>query len=58
MRGLPGGEAFRAAMNAIEEADAQWRAVAAFFDGLEALQDRLPAAAAQPQDEHTTEQET
>ncbi|MBK0391729.1 tRNA dihydrouridine synthase DusB [Ramlibacter algicola] len=56
VRGLPGGEAFRSDMNAIEEADAQWRAVGAFFDGLEARQDRLPAAAVQP-DEHTTEQE-
>jgi tRNA-dihydrouridine synthase B len=56
VRGLPGGEAFRSGMNAIEEADAQWRAVGAFFDGLEERQDRLPAAAVQA-DEYTTEQE-
>jgi len=31
VRALPGGEAFRTAMNAIEDCDAQWRAVAGFF---------------------------
>ena len=34
LRGLPGGEEFRAEMNAIESCDAQARAVAAWFDRL------------------------
>jgi tRNA-dihydrouridine synthase B len=45
VRALPGGEAFRLAMNAIEDCDAQWRAVADFFDGLADRMDRVPAAA-------------
>jgi tRNA-dihydrouridine synthase B len=35
VRGLPGGEAFRRAANAIESASAQLAAVGRFFDGLE-----------------------
>jgi len=35
-RGLPGGEAFRRAANAIESAPAQLAAVGRFFDGLAA----------------------
>ncbi|RZL64160.1 MAG: tRNA dihydrouridine synthase DusB, partial [Variovorax sp.] len=42
VRGLPGGEAFRARMNAIEDSAAQLRAVGEFFDGLADLTDRLP----------------
>jgi tRNA-dihydrouridine synthase B len=43
VRGLPGGEAFRAGMNNIEDGAAQLRAVGAFFDGLAASHgDRLP----------------
>ncbi len=34
VRSLPGGEAFRAAMNTLESADAQVRAVGSFFDQL------------------------
>jgi tRNA-dihydrouridine synthase B len=34
LRELPGGEAFRARMNAIEDAEAQWRAVADWFAAL------------------------
>ena len=34
VRALPGGEAFRAAMNTLDDADAQARAVATFFDTL------------------------
>jgi len=45
VRGLPQGEAFRGEMNRIEDCDAQLAAVAAFFDGLAAHQDRMPAAA-------------
>jgi tRNA-dihydrouridine synthase B len=44
VRALPGGEAFRAAMNTLEAADAQVRAVATFFDALAAEHPRLPVA--------------
>lgn len=46
VRSLPGGEAFRTEMNAIEDSAAQLRAVQRFFDALAARMDRLPAAAA------------
>ncbi|MBN9405189.1 MAG: tRNA dihydrouridine synthase DusB [Burkholderiales bacterium] len=46
VRALPGGEAFRARMNAIETAAAQWQAVADFFDQLAAAHERLPQAGA------------
>ena len=43
VRGLPGGESFRASMNDIEDGAAQLRAVGAYFDGLAASHgDRLP----------------
>jgi tRNA-dihydrouridine synthase B len=42
VRDLPGGEQFRSEMNAIEDCDAQWRAVADFFDVLAARMDRIP----------------
>jgi len=42
VRGLPGGEDFRQAMNRLESASAQIDAVAAFFDGLAAQTDRMP----------------
>ncbi|WP_225781341.1 tRNA dihydrouridine synthase DusB [Xenophilus sp. Marseille-Q4582] len=45
VRALPGGEAFRDAMNRIEEAEAQWQAVDRFFAVLGAQMDYLPAAA-------------
>jgi tRNA-dihydrouridine synthase B len=41
---LPGGGAFRAAMNTLETADAQVRAVRTFFDELAATHPLLPAA--------------
>ena len=44
VRALPGGEAFRAAMNTLESADAQLRAVATFFDALAEAHPLLPAA--------------
>jgi tRNA-dihydrouridine synthase B len=44
VRALPGGEAFRAQMNLIEDADAQFHAVAEWFDALGAVHQRLPAA--------------
>jgi tRNA-dihydrouridine synthase B len=47
VKGLPGGEAFRARMNLIEDSAAQWDAVAAFFDRLGSDMDRMPLPAAQ-----------
>ena len=44
VKSLPGGEAFRAAMNLLEDADAQLLAVAAFFDSLGGRMDRIPLA--------------
>jgi len=44
VRALPGGEAFRAAMNTLDDAAAQLRAVHTFFDELAALHPWLPAA--------------
>ncbi|MEK9804289.1 MAG: tRNA-dihydrouridine synthase, partial [Curvibacter sp.] len=46
VRALPGGEAFRARMNGLDEARVQLQAVADFFDELGVRMDRLPAAAA------------
>ncbi len=42
---LPGGEAFRAKMNLIEDCDLQVQAVADFFDELNTHTDRMPTAA-------------
>jgi tRNA-dihydrouridine synthase B len=51
VRALPGGEAFRAEMNGIEDSAAQLAAVTRFFDALGARMDRLPAArGAQPEE--------
>jgi tRNA-dihydrouridine synthase B len=41
---LPGGEAFRAQMNALEDCRAQLQAVTEFFDGLGERMDRIPAS--------------
>jgi tRNA-dihydrouridine synthase B len=46
VRALPGGEAFRAEMNAIEDSGTQLSAVNRFFEGLAARMDRMPAASA------------
>lgn len=46
VRGLPGGEAFRAEMNAIEDGALQLSAVERFFDALAQRMDRMPAASA------------
>ena len=46
VRTLPGGEAFRAAMNTLGDADAQLRAVSTFFDALAERHPQLPQAAA------------
>ena len=42
VKSLPGGEAFRTRMNALEDAEAQLQAVTEFFDALGASFDRLP----------------
>ena len=46
VRALPGGEAFRAVMNTLDDAQAQLRAVATFFDELADAHERLPLPAA------------
>ena len=43
VKSLQGGEAFRAQMNALVDAEAQLRAVGDFFDGLSDEADRMPA---------------
>ena len=45
VRALPGGEAFRTRMNALDSCEAQVQAVADYFDELSLDHDRLPAAA-------------
>lgn len=55
VRALPGGEEFRGAMNAIEDCDAQLRAVAGFFDTLATRMDRIPLAALEPSDEQVVD---
>ncbi len=45
VRHLPGGEAFRDAMNRLADSQAQLHAVAGYFDNLGATMDRLPQAA-------------
>ena len=42
VRALPGGEALRQHINTLDDCEAQWRAVAEYFDGLGARMDRLP----------------
>lgn len=42
VRSLPGGDAFRARMNLLDDAQAQYHAVAEFFDTLHQHMDRLP----------------
>jgi tRNA-dihydrouridine synthase B len=44
LKGLPGGKAFRAEMNAIESCDAQARAVASWFDRLADSMPSMPLA--------------
>jgi tRNA-dihydrouridine synthase B len=45
VRELPGGETFRTHMNTLVDCQAQWAAVADYFDELNARMDRLPACA-------------
>lgn len=44
VRALPGGEAFRARMNVLEDGESQLAAVNAFFDALSGQMDRIPAS--------------
>ncbi|SDM65265.1 tRNA-U20-dihydrouridine synthase [Oryzisolibacter propanilivorax] len=50
VRQLPGGEALRPHINTLHDCDAQWQAVARYFDDLGQRMDRLPAAA--PEEHH------
>ena len=54
LRELPGGEAFRAEMNRIDDAAAQWRAVAAWFARLGETHHRLPRLGAAANDDLIT----
>jgi tRNA-dihydrouridine synthase B len=54
VRALPGGEAFRAAMNTLDSSDAQVRAVSTFFDELAAVHPLLPEPAAAAANDATT----
>jgi len=56
VRGLPGSDAFRARMNAVEACDAQLLAVAQFFDTLAGQGDRMPGPADR-HDEQEAEEE-
>ncbi|MFZ2986352.1 tRNA dihydrouridine synthase, partial [Ideonella sp.] len=48
VRDLPGGEAFRAMMNTLDQSEAQVRAVGAYFDQLADRYSRLPISATAP----------
>src|SRR6185369_8728697 len=45
VKSLPGGAAFRARMNSVEDSAGQLHAVAAFFDELASITDRMPVTA-------------
>ena len=51
VRHLPGGENFRAAMNLLDDCEAQTRAAANFFDELGTQMDRIPATVAKGQND-------
>jgi tRNA-dihydrouridine synthase B len=55
VRDLPGGEAFRQRMNAVEDTQAQHHAVADYFDELATTMDRLPMHQARVSEEKTEE---
>jgi tRNA-dihydrouridine synthase B len=56
VRALPGGEAFRARMNTLEDSRAQVQAVADFFDELGRHMDRMPAAGMDAPEDRDEEQ--
>ncbi|MBC7683420.1 MAG: tRNA dihydrouridine synthase DusB [Ferruginibacter sp.] len=49
---LPGGEAFRARMNLLEDPQQQWTAVDHFFTEMASRMDRMPAADSHPEQDH------
>ena len=53
---LPGGEAFRAHMNLLEDGAQQLAAVAGYFDGLESSMERMPPAASARAGQHADTQ--
>ena len=58
VRALPGGEAFRAHMNTLDDCEAQIEAVGRWFDSLGQTRDRLPEPAAGDHDRDTTMETT
>ncbi len=56
VRSLPGGEAFRSRMNALDSCDAQLAAVAEFFDTLALHMDRMPETGALSQEQEDPEE--
>jgi len=55
VKALPGGEAFRARMNVLEDGRAQGQAVSDFFDELGSTMDRMPAVRADVPEERDEE---
>ena len=55
VKALPGGEAFRAEMNRLDDCKAQMAAVAAYFEELGAVMDRLPEPVADTRDDDLTQ---
>ena len=58
VKALSGGEAFRARMNLIEDCGLQVKAVAGFFDELNARMDRMPAVVLNVLDSEDKKMET
>ena len=58
VRDLPGGEAFRLQMNALDSCDAQVAAVESFMDALNAQMDRIPAVSTQDDKQEEARRET
>jgi tRNA-dihydrouridine synthase B len=56
VKALPGGQDFRDRMVLIEDAAAQWQAVADYFDELGLHKDRMPAGSASAADPHSRQQ--
>ncbi|RYF83936.1 MAG: tRNA dihydrouridine synthase DusB [Comamonadaceae bacterium] len=58
VRPLPDGEDFRARMNRIEEAQAQWQAVDSYFEALASRMERMPATAPEGADSQDSDDQT
>ena len=52
---MPGGEAFRADMNRLDDCKAQMAIVSAYFDELGAVMDRLPEPVADTRNDDSTQ---